>query len=262
MLTAIVALAAAGASLFIDSSWITFPLAVIVIFFIPGYALSRLIFGRDLKMDMFILISIGISLLASILIALSLAISPIGLTQESALASLLGVTLLALLLDKIRHRENARIEIEIIMPKRSEVDPVLVTVIVFCIIVTGAFAVYILTSEQPTRTHVILMSDELDDNLPNNCTLGDYVRFKVELMNGEGGAANFRLELFVNGTESDFRIGKYIVDTYTLPLENLQTKLLDVSVSPTDPGEQMIRVDFYIDDEYYGELHFWVNVLE
>lgn len=253
IIAGLLSVSAACASLFLGNHPITFILGIILIFFLPGYALTRLLFGRDLKLEIFILLSIGLSVIASMLLALILAATSIGFDLEILLTLLLAIILGALLLDKLRHRENRKIELEILWPKRSEVDPVITTVLVFGLIVAGFFAYYIITAEQPSRTHMIIMSMDEDEHLPMNGTVNESIEFKLEVMNGEGSPAQFTAEIYVNDT---------IADTKAVTLDDMETQVFDLSVIPTDPGRQRISVELYIDGEYYNRVQFFVNILE
>lgn len=259
-LTGLVSIAAVASSLFLGSSPITFALALLLLFFLPGYALTRLFFGRDLKLDMFILISIGTSLLATILIAFALALT-VRLTTESALASLLTLTLGALIFDRLRHPQNRKIEVEIVRPKKEDIDPIVGTALAFGIIVAAAFAYLIITAEHPSRTHIILMSTDDDDNLPWNGTVGELIDFRLELMNGDGQIADFRVEIFVGESQSEFYVDDVLQNEFMTTLENMEKEAFNLSVSPTVPGDQQIMVKVYIDGEYYNEVHFWVSVV-
>ena len=245
--------AAAFASLLLEGNPLTLALVFLLIFFLPGYAMARLVFGKELRTDMFILVSLGLSMLSAILIALALALSSIGLTQESSLAALTALTLGCLAADRIRHGKGSKIEVEFTLPTRDEIDPVIATILAFAIVASGVFTYLIVTAEPPSTTHIILMPENDGHPLPQNGTVNQSVDFRLELFNGEGREALFLVEIYINETMDN---------TFSSTLEDSETELFDVSATPYDPGYQRVMVMVYIDGEYYGEVHFWLEILE
>lgn len=245
--------AAACASLLLEEHPLTIALSFLLIFFLPGYAMARLVFGKDLRTDMFILVSLGLSMLSSILIALALALSPIGLTQESSLAALMALTIGCLVADRIRHGRGAKIEVEFALPTRDEIDPVIATILAFAVVASGVFAYLIITAEPPSTTHIILMPENDGDLLPQNGTVNQSLDFRLELFNGEGREAIFLVNVYINET---------VDNSFSTTLEDSETERFYVSVTPSEPGFQRIMAMIYIDGEYYGEVHFWLEILE
>jgi uncharacterized membrane protein len=249
--SAAIAFLAALSSVLLPATSITFVFAVILFFFLPGYALTRLIFLERIKFDLFLLLSIGLSVVSAMIIALVLAILGV-LTVESSLISLVGVTIIALLIDRINHPENRRYEIEIVPPKRGDIDPVIAVAIAFGLILIGIFGFIILTTHPPSTTHVFI-KDPAD--LPKNLTIGNAVNVTIQVYNGEGGTAQFGVA--VNGTNIT-GVGSL---SYTSPMANNETKDFSFSFIPTTVGYQQFRIEVAIDGDYYGEVHFWVNVV-
>jgi len=246
----IVAVLAALSSAFLPMSPVTFVLGIILIFFLPGYALTRLIFGDKLKFDLFLLLSIGLSVVLSMLISLLLAATPITMTQESSLAAILGLILIALMIDKIVHHKNRKFEIEFVRPKMKDIDPVIAVAIAFALILIASFAYVIVITHRPSDTSMNLLSENHDIDLPVNCTVGVPINFIFELKNGEGKAANFKIDLLVNNT---------IVNQLVTSIDDEKNKSFNLQAITSDPGYQQIMLKVYIDGAYYNEVHFWVN---
>jgi uncharacterized membrane protein len=250
---------AALSSLLLPASPITFVLMILFLFFLPGYALTKLIFRRELELEVFILSSIALSVVASVLIASGLAVSPIKLTQQSVLVSLVGVTLVALLAAYLRMGDNRRYELEIQMPKREDVDPVIAVAIAFGLVLAGIFAYLIITANPPTNTSINLLSQNGDDDMPSDAAVGNTVNFTVVMKNGEGHGAEFRVQVFNNsnlyeGTENP-------ENTFDASMDDNETVQRDFSLVFSEQGQQKVEARVFIDGEFYGELHFWVNVL-
>ena len=251
LLTGIIAVAGGLSSLVLGASPVTFVLGLLLLFFLPGYAIARLAFHERVKLDMFVLLSIGISVVTAMLASAALAIIGI-LTQDSSIVSLIGITLVALMADKILHHENRRFDVEFSMPKKEDIDPITAVGIAFGIVLILIFSYIIVTTHPPSTTYIALMSEDMDLNLPRNATVGDKVNFALQLKNGEGRDATFRVEIYANETrEAQF--------SYDLDNGENGTYLLNATM--LEPGYQKISIKVYIDDVYYRELHFWVNVV-
>jgi uncharacterized membrane protein len=246
-----IAFLAALSSLLLPATPITFVFAAILFFFLPGYALTRVIFHEEVGFDLFLLLSIGLSVVSAMIIALVLAMLGV-LTMESSLVSLVGVTIIALLIDRIDHSENRRFEIEIVPPTRRDFDPVIAVAIAFGLILIGIFGFIILTTHPPSTTHVFI-KDPAD--LPRNLTIGNAVNITIQVYNGEGGAAQFGVA--VNETNVT-GIGSL---SYVSSMANSETKDFSFSFTPMTVGYQQFRIEVTIDGKYYGEVHFWVNVV-
>ncbi|MDH4123914.1 MAG: DUF1616 domain-containing protein, partial [Thermoplasmata archaeon] len=228
-----------------------FGLGMILIFFLPGYAITRLFFTDRVDFDLFMLLSIGLSVISSMIIATGLALAGV-LTLQSSLSALLGITLIALMADKMRHHTNRKFEVEIKKPRKEDVDPVIAIGIAFGTVLIAIFAYLLVTANPPSTTHIILMSEDGGTDLPANGTVGISLNFTFEVMNGEGRQAEFSVQTFVNGT---------MMNEVVMMMENEENHTLSLNATPYDSGYQQIMVKVYIDDQYYGELHFWVNVL-
>jgi uncharacterized membrane protein len=248
---AVIAFLAALSSVLLPANPITFVFAVLLFFFLPGYALTRAIFHDALKFDLFLLLSIGLSVVSAMIIALVLAIMGV-LTVDSSLVCLVGVTIIALLIDRIDHSENRTFEIEIVPPTKGDFDPVIAVAIAFGLILIGIFGFIILTTHPPSTTHVFI-KDPTD--LPKNLTIGNAINITVQVYNGEGGAAQFGVA--VNETNVT-GIGSL---SYISSMTNNETKDFSFSFIPTTVGYQQFRIEVTIDGKYYGEVHFWVNVV-
>jgi uncharacterized membrane protein len=250
-LAAMTAVIAAVLSVMLPANPITFVFAIALVFFLPGYALTRAIFDREMQIDFFLLLSIGLSVVTTMIIALVLALLGV-LTLGSSLVSLVGLTIIALLIDRIDHKENNRYEIEIVRPTRGDFDPVIAVAIAFGLILIGIFGFIILTTHPPSTTHVFI-KDPTD--LPKNLTLGNAVNITIQVYNGEGVGAQFGVA--VNETNVT-GIGSL---SYISPMANNETKDFSFSFIPTAVGYQQFKIEVTIDGKYYGEVHFWVNVV-
>jgi len=248
---AAIALLAGVSSMLLPATPITFVFAVILFFFLPGYALTRLIFHKEVGFDLFLLLSIGLSVVTAMIIALVLAILGV-LTVESSLVSLVGVTIIALLIDKVDNSENRKFEIEIVPPTKEDIDPVIAVAIAFALILIGIFGYILLTTHPPSTTHAFI-KDPTD--LPTNLTLGNAINITIQVYNGEGEGAQFGVA--VNETNVT-GIGSL---SYISAMADDETKDFSFSFIPTTAAYQQFRIEITIDGRYYGEVHFWVNVV-
>jgi uncharacterized membrane protein len=248
--TAVALLAGASAAL-LPATAVTFTFAVVLFFFLPGYALTRMIFDKDLAFDFFMLMSIGLSVVLVMLISLMLAMLG-ALSAESALVCLVGMTIVALLIDRIEHSENRRYEIEIMRPKKEDLDPVIAVAIAFGLVLIGIFGYIILTTHPPSTTHAFIKDPGL---LPKNLTLGNAINVTVQVLNGEGAGAQFGI--MVNSTNIS-GVGQ---TSFTSDLSDGETKDFNLTFTPTTTGYQQFKIEIRIDGRYYGEVHFWVNVV-
>jgi uncharacterized membrane protein len=249
-IAAMTAVIAAVLSVMLPANPITFVFAIALVFFLPGYALTRAIFDRKLQIDFFLLLSIGLSVVSTMIIAIVLALLGV-LNMESILVSLVGMTVIALLIDRIDHKENRRFEIEIVRPTRKDIDPVIAVAIAFGLIMIGIFGFIILTAHPPSTTHVFIKDPT---GLPKNLTLGNAINITIEVYNGEGRAAQFGVA--VNETNIT-GIGSL---SYVSDMADNERKDFSFSFTPTTVGYQQFRIEVTIDGKYYGEVHFWVNV--
>lgn len=252
LLAGVVAVTAGLSSVLLGASPITFSLGLLLLFFLPGYAITRLVFTGRVKLDLFLLLSIGLSVMTAMLAATALALIGI-LTQDSSVIVLVGITIIALMADKLVHYENRNYEIMLSMARKEDLDPIVTVGIAFGIVLILIFSYIILTGKPPSTTYVALLSEEMDLNLPKNATVGDRVNFTLQLKNGEGRDVSFRVEIFVNGTMERWLI-------YSLGNGENMTYLLNATMFV--PGYQKVELKVYIDDVYYREVHFWVNVVE
>ncbi len=250
-LAALTAVITAVLSVMLPGNPITFAFAIALVFFLPGYALTRAIFDRKLKIDFFLLLSIGLSVISTMIIALVLALLGV-LTLDSSLITLVGLTIVALLIDKIDHPGNRRYEIEIVRPTRKDIDPVIAVAIAFGLILIGIFGYIILTTHPPSTTHVFI-NDPTE--LPKNLTLGNAINVTIQVYNGEGTSAQFGIA--VNETNVT-GIGPL---SYLSAMANNETRDFSFSFIPTTAGYQQFRIEVTIDGKYYGDVHFWVNVV-
>lgn len=252
LLAGIIAVSAGLSSVLLGASPITFALGLLLLFFLPGYAITRLVFTGRIKLDLFLLLSIGLSVIIAMLASTALALMGI-LTQDSTIIVLVGITIIALMTDKLVHHRNKKYEVVFSMPKKEDLDPVVTVGIAFGIVLILIFSYIILTSKPPSTTSIALLSEKMDLNLTGNAVVGDRVNFTLQLKNGEGYDASFRVEIFVNGT-----MERWLV--YSLGNgENITYPLYATMVVP---GYQKVELKVYIDNVYYKEVHFWVNVVE
>lgn len=251
-LAAVTAVTAAVLSITLPANPVTFIFAIALVFLLPGYALTRAIFNKELKTDLFLLLTIGLSVVSTMIVSVSLALSPIRLTLGSILVSLVGLTLGSLLLDKFLHRENQIYELEIILPKKEDIDPVIAVAIAFGLILIGISGFIFLTTHPPSTTHVFIKDPT---NLPNNLTIGNAIDITIQVYNGEGKEAQFGIA--VNETNVT-GIGSL---SYVSAMANNETRDFSFSFIPTTAGYQQFKIEITIDGAYYGEVHFWVNVI-
>lgn len=255
----VITLLAAVSSVALPKSPITFVFMIPFFFFLPGYALTRLIFRKSLEFDVLLLTSVALSVIVSIALAAVMLLTPIGLSQIGILVAIVAVTLVSLALEMLMRKENRQFEIELKMPKREDIDPVVAVAIAFGLVLIGAFAYIIATTHAPSTTNVYFLSESDTLQMPTNASVGATVNFTVVMTNGEGSAAEFEVQIFnntklYNATESP-------VNTFTVSLDDNETVEHDFSVIFYATGEQLIEARVSINGALYGTLHFSVDIL-
>jgi uncharacterized membrane protein len=227
-------------------------------FFLPGFAITRLIFRKNLEFDVLLLTSIALSVIVSIALAAAMLLTPIGLSQIGILIAIVAVTLISFVLGMLMRKENRQFEIELKMPKNEDIDPIVAVAIAFGFVLIGAFAYIIATTHAPSTTNVYLISERGTLQMPSNVSVGSTVNFTVVMVNGEGSAAEFEVRIFnntklYNTTESS-------INTFTTSLDDNETVEHDFSLTFDAAGEQLIEARISINGTYYGTLHFWVDI--
>lgn len=245
-----------------------------MIFFVPGFALVRLFFWRGTTLEAKFVLSLGLSILAVILLGLILVLTPIGLRSESTIASLVVFTLSAVGFETLwlhagRGTDkpmDAEDGLDTVSPEVSlgkdeprKVDKVVAAMVVAALVVSAISFGLIITAHYPSRTYFAMTNESGSADINTTVLWRTNLTLLLQVKNGEDGTRNFTIQFHEqNGThfpnmtfESSLDKGKLWNQTFTLFL--------------SAPGVHRLDFDLYIAEPMksptlYGSLHLWINV--
>jgi len=235
------------------------------VFFVPGFTVVRMFFWKNTSPEAKFVLSMALSILVVIFLGLFLALTPIGLSSDSARASLMtfsigAVALEALVLRSSRDSVTPSNEKDRIIPKPLKTDKVVASMLAVALVVSAVSLGLIVTAEYPSRTYFAL-TDENGTVLSNftfevNTTLTVVLHMK----NGEDGARNFTVVGYVlNSTD-------YPHYSYSKVLQDGEVWNQTMTFELVESGHFRLDFDLYIQEEQlppykYGNLHFWFGVV-
>ncbi|OGS42994.1 MAG: hypothetical protein A3K76_01120 [Euryarchaeota archaeon RBG_13_57_23] len=235
------------------------------VFFVPGFTVVRLFFWKTTKPEAKLVLSMALSILVVIFLALFLVLTPIGLNSDSTRASLMTFSIASVALEAFVLPANrgagAAPEQERIAPKPMKIDKVVAGMLGAALVVSAISLGLIITAEYPSRTY-FAVTDENGKVLTNfSLAVNTTLTVVLHMKNGEDGARNFTV------------VG-YVLDSLDYPSYSFsrtlqkgeewnQTMTFDLLVT----GNFRLDFDLYIQEELqppyrYGNLHFWFGVFD
>ena len=238
------------------------------LFFVPGFAVVRMFFWNGTSVETKFVLSLGLSILVVIFLALILALTPIGLGSDSARASLVVFTLAAVVLEtawlKADRGKKPEAKEEVPQPEPEQLgkgDKVVAAMIATALIVSAVSLGLIVTADYPSRTSFSLTDAE--GKVVTNTTRQQLTNLTLvfHVKNGEDGARNFSVNAFADN----------ILPVGTHPFENQSYSQVlakgeewDQPVVVYFNHSMIIRINFdlYIqepghDQQFYGRLQMW-----
>ena len=232
-----------------------------LLFFIPGFAVVRLFFWKATSPEAKFVLSLGLSILVLIFLALILVFSPPGLTPDTARASVVLFAIGAVGFDVLWKRpemiesKKAAETAPSKAPRTIKLDKVVASMLGTAIAISVLSIGLILTADYPSRTYFAVTDDNGSIDINATWEQGTTMDLVLHMKNGEGGARNFRVvvhnDTLVPGQE------------YNRMLAKGEVWQQNVSIFLFYYGEYRIDFDLYIQKEgspeyFYGNLHLFV----
>ncbi len=243
-----------------------------LLFFVPGFTVVRLFFWRGTSEEMKLVLSIGLSILVVIFLGLILALTPIGLTENTTRLSLVVFTLGAMFLEAgwlhadrpskkpigAKGSEPSAASEERGPPEKMDI--VVVAMIATALVVSGISLGLILTAHYPSRTYFAMTDENGSADINTSRTAGQPITLILHMKNGEDGPRNFTLIFHdwnstIHGTQQFNK---------TMPKNEIWNQTVTIQLDQA--GIFRLDFDLYIqqtgqDPILYGNLHLWVEVI-
>jgi len=235
-----------------------------LLFFVPGFAVVRLFFWKGTSPEAKFVLSLGLSILVIIFLALILVLTFIGLSTDSAIASVLLFSLGAVALDIFwlgREPEGAKkpVEPEPEMAQRTiKLDKVVASMLVTAVAISVISIGLIVTADYPSRTYFAVTDDTGSADINTTRNINSTLNLTLYAKNGEDGQRTFRIVAH-NETIS-------YLQNYTRVLEKGDIWEQEVGLDLVYFGQFRIDFDLYIQKQgspeyFYGNLHLWIEVV-
>ena len=237
-------------------------------FFIPGFTVVRLFFWRGTSIEAKFVLSLGLSILVLIMLAFILVLTPIGLTPESAIGSLVVFTLAAVAVettllkaDRPRKGEAKEAAPEPAHETQGKPDRVVAAMIVTALVVSAVSLGFIVTADYPVRTSFSL-TDE-DGKVVTNTTRPEMTNLTLvfHVKNGEDGPRSFTVNTYASNI---YQPGTPVYENKTYTATLAKGGEWDQSVTVYFNYSTVFRMNFdlYIQEQgqaalFYGQLHMW-----
>jgi len=238
-------------------------LGIPLIFFVPGFALVRLVFWKNTTPEAKFVLSLGLSVLVVIFLGLILVFS-VGLGTNSTKASLVMFAIGAVALERFWKPANKGEVEKSEMPadkeaKPEKMDMVVAAMLGTALVISAISLGLIVTAEYPETTY-FAMTDQ-NGSLEINATraLHSSITLQITVYNGEKGERNFS----VAAHDRNFTI--YETRWFNNTLEKGEKWMQNVTFLLDTPGTVRLDFDLYIQKTgetpvLYGNLHLWLLV--
>ena len=242
---------------------IAYTFGIPLIFFVPGFALVRLVFWKNTTPEAKFVLSLGLSVLVVIFLGLILVFT-IGLGTNSTKASLVVFAVGAVALERFwkpadkgeKKEEPKEVRAD---AKPEKMDMVVAAMLATALIISAISLGLIVTAEYPERTFFALT--DANNSLEINATraLHSAITLKLTAFNGEKGVRDFSIAAH----DRNFTI--YPTQWFNRTLEKGQEWTQNVTFLLDTPGVVRLDFDLYIQEVgkapvLYGNLHLWLNV--
>lgn len=262
---------------FINETVVRSALGLVMILFVPGYALIAALFPGKADIDGIerAALSFGLSIAVVPLIGLGLNFTPWGIRLDPIVVCLIIFTVACVIVASLRRHELpagdrfsvdfAKIYGEVkadMFNDKSKLDKALTVVLVLSILLSIAMVAYVIAvpkqGEKFTEFYILGPGGKAD-NYPDRFRLGDSKPVIVGIANHEYRNVTYDLVVALNDNVS-------VSNLYTerLTIADNQTLERRVNVTPDRVGTDM-KLEFliYADGNMtapYRECHLWVNV--
>jgi uncharacterized membrane protein len=241
------------------------------LFFVPGFALVRLVFWRNTSLEAKFVLSLGLSILVVILLGLVLVLTPIGLNSDTTRASMILFSLGAVALETFIWPASKWDEREEEVPKERrvkeepfKVDKVVAAMLGTALVVSAISLGLIITAEYPSTTYYAITDEFGSANIETTYLTGGNVTLVVEMHNGEDGPRLFSLHAY--GMNNTTTFGERWFNT---TLDEGETTNVTMTFALNTTGVFRIVFPLYIQEEgkepyLYSEnpVQLWIQVID
>lgn len=250
------------------------PLGLLMVLFVPGYALIAALFPRNKDLDWIerIALSFGLSIAVVPLIGLGLNYTPWGIRLKPVVLSLalftLSMTFVAHL-RRLRLPEGERLVVDIRGALRliqdelfsgdsTRLDRALSVLLLISIIVSVAVLIYVIVTpkegERFTEFYILGPNGKACD-YPTQINAGEMSTVIVGVVNHEYSPVNYTIRI---------QLGDDVIRDWRISLEHNQTWEKPVTYIITRPGDlQKLEFLLFKEENFtapYRDLHLWINV--
>ena len=260
----------------LDQLFIRTILGLIMVLFLPGYALIAALFiGKD-DLDAIerIALSFGLSIAVVPLLGLGLNYTPFGIRLVPIIITLSFFTISMLAIAFIRRgslpkdeqfsvpfqKMYASIKHEINTKPESKIDRILTIILVISIIASVSMLVYVVVTPKQGEKFTefyILGPEGMADNYPTKLLIGHTGNVIVGVVNHEYETTDYTIK-FVLANET--------LNSLQFQLEHNSTWEQNIEFTPEHAGnDSKLNIFLYRDNNFtesYRSLHLWIDVTE
>lgn len=259
-----------------DLKPVRIPLGLLMVLFIPGYALIAALFPRKADLDGIerVALSFGLSIAVVPLIGLGLNYTPWGIRLTPVVISLAIFTVILAAAAHFRRAQlpaderfsvDARkhlnaLKTEFVAGDKSRLDKALTILLVLSIIASVSALVYVIVTPKQGEKFTefyILGPKGMAYDYPTIVEAGNKSTVIVGVVNHEYSLVNYTMDLSLNNSTLLSR---------NIALEHNQTWEEPISYVLNKPGDsQKVEFLLYKEENFtapYRDLHLWVNVSE
>jgi uncharacterized membrane protein len=246
-------------------------LGVLLVLFIPGYALIAALFPRNDDLDGIerAALSFGLSIAVTPLIGLALNYTPWGIRLDPILISLTVFTLTMVLVAFLRRRrlpQDERFSVPFMESFRgirasfqgeSRTDKILSIILILSVILAITTTAYVIVKPKQGEKFTefyLLGPNGKASNYPNNLTTGQHGNLTIGVVNHEYATMNYQLVVTVNNTT---------LKNETIRLQNNAKMEIPFNFTAGPPGQRKLEFLLYKSPNsknVYRSLHLWLNV--
>jgi uncharacterized membrane protein len=240
------------------------------LFFVPGFALVRLVFWRNTSLEAKFVLSLGLSILVVILLGLMLVLTPIGLNSDTTRASMilfsLGVVALEVFVwpaSRWDEKEKAPKE-QRIKEEPFKIDKVVAAMLGTALVVSAISLGLIITAEYPSTTYYAMTDESGSANIETTYVVGSNITLVIEMHNGEDGARLFSLQAY--GADNVTTFGE---QWFNVTLDEGEKTNVTMTFDLDTPG--IFRIMFYLHIQEEGHepyvysenpVQLWIQVID
>lgn len=255
----------------LNKTFIRTILGVLLVLFLPGYALIASLFPKKNDLDGIerASLSFGLSIAITPLIGLALNYTPFGIRLDPVLVSLSAFTIIlcvAAFLRRSRIPEENRFWVDFGgffsgiregFRGESKTSKILSVILVISIILAIATTAYIIIKpkegEKFTEFYILGPGGKASD-YPTNLTSGEEGKVIIGIVNHENAETSYRLVVTANGT---------VQSEQTVKLANGEKLEIPYNFTAGDPGTR--KLEFLLfklpdNNNIYRSLHLWLNI--